>query len=167
MRKGQAALEFLMTYGWAILVVLAAIAALAYFGVLSPDRFLPSKCTIQGGFSCVEYKFDGASQELKFNVQNNIGADATNVVVDVQSDDCTMIPSAANGGAANTWGSPVAGSEKGLDNGDRTGLLNWSCNPVNAFPTTGKMSADITITYWQSGWTLNSTTGGAVSGTVG
>ena len=41
MRKGQAALEFLMTYGWAILVVLAAIAALAYFGVLSPDRFLP------------------------------------------------------------------------------------------------------------------------------
>lgn len=29
-----------MTYGWAILVVLAAIAALAYFGVLSPDKFL-------------------------------------------------------------------------------------------------------------------------------
>ena len=29
MRKGQAAMEFLMTYGWAILVVLAAIGALA------------------------------------------------------------------------------------------------------------------------------------------
>ena len=41
MKKGQAAMEFLMTYGWAILVVLAAIAALAYFGVLSPARFLP------------------------------------------------------------------------------------------------------------------------------
>jgi uncharacterized protein (UPF0333 family) len=39
MRKGQAAMEFLMTYGWAILVVLAAIGALAYFGVLSPDKF--------------------------------------------------------------------------------------------------------------------------------
>ncbi|MBI1979078.1 MAG: hypothetical protein HYS62_03415, partial [Candidatus Aenigmarchaeota archaeon] len=37
-RKSQAAMEFLMTYGWAILVVLAAIAALAYFGVLSPEK---------------------------------------------------------------------------------------------------------------------------------
>jgi len=36
-RKGQAAMEFLMTYGWAILVVLVVIGALAYFGVLSPS----------------------------------------------------------------------------------------------------------------------------------
>lgn len=41
MKKGQAAMEFLMTYGWAILVVLIAIGALAYFGVLSPERFKP------------------------------------------------------------------------------------------------------------------------------
>jgi hypothetical protein len=33
-RKGQIAYEFLMNYGWAILVVIAAIGALAYFGVL-------------------------------------------------------------------------------------------------------------------------------------
>jgi uncharacterized protein (UPF0333 family) len=33
-KKGQEAMEFLMTYGWAILVVIAAIAALAYFGVI-------------------------------------------------------------------------------------------------------------------------------------
>jgi len=31
MKKSQAAMEFLMTYGWAILVVLVAIGALAYF----------------------------------------------------------------------------------------------------------------------------------------
>lgn len=43
MRKGQAAMEFLMTYGWAILIVLAAIGALAYCGILSPDRFLPER----------------------------------------------------------------------------------------------------------------------------
>ena len=47
-KKGQAAMEFLMTYGWAILVVLVAIGALAYFGVLSPDRFLPERCTGTG-----------------------------------------------------------------------------------------------------------------------
>ena len=40
----QAILEFIMTYvtyGWAILVVLVMIAVLAYFEVLSPERFLP------------------------------------------------------------------------------------------------------------------------------
>ncbi len=37
-KKLQAAMEFLMTYGWAIFVVLAVIAAMAYFGVLSPDK---------------------------------------------------------------------------------------------------------------------------------
>lgn len=39
MKKGQAAIEFLFTYGWAILVVLAAIGTLAYFDVISPCRF--------------------------------------------------------------------------------------------------------------------------------
>jgi len=34
-RKGQAAMEFLMTYGWAILIVVIAIAALAAFGVFN------------------------------------------------------------------------------------------------------------------------------------
>jgi hypothetical protein len=33
MRKGQAAMEFLMTYGWAILIVIAVIAALFAMGV--------------------------------------------------------------------------------------------------------------------------------------
>ena len=55
-KKSQAALEFIMTYGWAILVVLVAIGALAYFGVLSPDRFLPAKCTLQSGIACLDHK---------------------------------------------------------------------------------------------------------------
>jgi len=56
MKKGQAAMEFLMTYGWAILVVLAALAALAYFGVLSPEKFLPEKCVLEPGLTCVSSK---------------------------------------------------------------------------------------------------------------
>lgn len=35
-------LEFLMSYGWAILIVLIAIGALVYFGVLNPQKLLPS-----------------------------------------------------------------------------------------------------------------------------
>ena len=40
-RKSQAALEFIMTYGWVILVVLAAVGAFAYSGFLSPCNFYP------------------------------------------------------------------------------------------------------------------------------
>jgi hypothetical protein len=43
-----------MTYGWAILVVLAAIGALAYFGVLNPSNFLPNKCVASPGISCID-----------------------------------------------------------------------------------------------------------------
>ncbi len=47
-----------MTYGWALLVVLIAIGALAYLGVLNPTRFVPDKCTIGPGFSCIGWKVD-------------------------------------------------------------------------------------------------------------
>src|SRR3989344_6250981 len=50
-------MEFLMTYGWAILVVLVVIGALAYFGVLSPAKLLPDKCTSTAGFQCTDYTF--------------------------------------------------------------------------------------------------------------
>ncbi len=65
-RKSQAAMEFLITYGWAILVVLAAIAALAYFGVLSPSRFLPESCTLPStsGLACLDFTFTSSSANL-------------------------------------------------------------------------------------------------------
>ena len=47
-----------MTYGWAILVVLVAISALAYFGVLDVDRFLPSMCTLPAGLHCVDFSVE-------------------------------------------------------------------------------------------------------------
>ena len=62
--KSQAAMEFLMTYGWAILVVLAAIAALAYFGVLSPAKFLPDKCVLDPGIFCKGYKVESSQITL-------------------------------------------------------------------------------------------------------
>jgi len=74
-RNGQAAMEFLMTYGWAILVVLAAIGALAYFGVLAPDKFLPEKCTLPPGLACLDSKITNSSVE--FIIQNSLGRDIT------------------------------------------------------------------------------------------
>ena len=36
MKKGQAAMEYLMTYGWAILIVVVVVAALYAMGVFKP-----------------------------------------------------------------------------------------------------------------------------------
>ncbi|MBW2997473.1 hypothetical protein KY349_04000 [Candidatus Woesearchaeota archaeon] len=57
-KRSQAAMEFLMTYGWAILVVLAAIVSLAYFGVLNPAKFFPESCALPSttGMACIDFK---------------------------------------------------------------------------------------------------------------
>ncbi|MBI2658506.1 hypothetical protein HYX05_00170 [Candidatus Woesearchaeota archaeon] len=68
--KAQAAMEFLMTYGWAILVVLAAIGALAYFGVLSPAKFLPEKCLLEPGFLCEGHKVE--TDKITLVVSNTV-----------------------------------------------------------------------------------------------
>lgn len=75
MKKGQAAMEFLMTYGWAILVVLIAIGALAYFGVLSPDNLLPNQCRLAQGIYCKSHKADTTGASIL--IVNSLGKDIT------------------------------------------------------------------------------------------
>ncbi len=53
--KGQAALEFLSTYGFAFLIILVMIGALAYFGVLNPQNLLPERCQTGPELNCLEY----------------------------------------------------------------------------------------------------------------
>ena len=84
MRKGQAALEFLTTYGWAFLVILVMIGALAYFGVLNPSGLLPSRCTFSPELQCLEHEIIGDNNgaaagggEVKFRVRNNVGSMAS------------------------------------------------------------------------------------------
>ncbi|HJX06290.1 MAG TPA: hypothetical protein VJ461_06280 [Candidatus Nanoarchaeia archaeon] len=156
MKKGQAAMEFLMTYGWAILVVLAAIGALAYFGVLSPDRFLPSKCMISGGFSCVEYKLDGSvpgAQVVKLYVQNNLGVDAQDVTVNLTDNSGTACTSSDD---SNLFPTPT-----GIDNGIKEGpiLFDGGCNLGDK-----SFRGTITVTYQKSEETETHTATGTLSG---
>ena len=84
MKKAQAAMEFLMTYGWAILVVLIAIAALAYFGVLNPGRYLPSSCRLVPGLSCEDFKVAGDPvNQVTLVIQNGMGQDLTGITISI------------------------------------------------------------------------------------
>ncbi|MBN2141759.1 hypothetical protein JW711_00365 [Candidatus Woesearchaeota archaeon] len=75
-KKGQAALEFLTTYGWAFLVILIMIGALAYFGVLNPKNFLPSRCTFSPEVDCLEAQIQTTNPMLSFRMRNNVGSTA-------------------------------------------------------------------------------------------
>ena len=121
-RKGQAALEFLMTYGWAILVVLVAVGALAYFGVLSPDKFLPAKCTLSSGLGCVDHRVQGTAGTggvglITVRLTNSLGFDVSSVVVKAGGCgfDNTSSPTMANGASAtftiNCSAGPLLGSK--------------------------------------------------------
>lgn len=70
-----------MTYGWALLVVLIAIGALAFFGVLNPSKFLPTQCVLGPGLACEDFKIvKGTAAEddddrIFINVRNGMGKD--------------------------------------------------------------------------------------------
>lgn len=49
MKRGQAALEFLMTYGWVILIVVIVLGVLAAFGVFDINRLLSVRCASPTG----------------------------------------------------------------------------------------------------------------------
>ena len=85
-----------MTYGWAILVVLVAIGALAYFGVLNPSRFLPSSCTVGPGIGCDDHKVDATTVQLL--LRNGLGQSLT--AVDVAVAGCTA---SAEADGDDTW----------------------------------------------------------------
>ncbi len=128
MRKGQAAMEFLMTYGWAILVVLAAIAALAYFGVLSPSRFLPERCDFPAGLTCVDKAVISSSAEtITMAIRNNVGDSVQiNSATVPSGDDCGTVSSTTVDGAAvprnvtnNQLVTVVVTCSNNLNSGDR------------------------------------------------
>ncbi|MBW2976407.1 hypothetical protein KY347_03100 [Candidatus Woesearchaeota archaeon] len=141
-RKSQAAMEFLMTYGWAILVVLVAIGALAYFGVLSPDRFLPSKCQLPSGVACTDFKVDGTADTISVVLRNGMGFDATDVTVAVSG--CT---------------SPAAIT---LPNGDQQTFIATACGLSSGT----KFSGDVNVSYTNADTSLSHIAQGTLTGRV-
>ena len=66
-RKGQAAMEYLMTYGWAILIVLAIMGILVY--LVRPQQI--ESCNIAMPFQCQQEKFRiDSTQNLSVSLLN-------------------------------------------------------------------------------------------------
>ncbi len=133
-KKAQAAMEFLMTYGWAILVVLVVIGALAYFGVLSPGRLLPDRCTLPPGVTCEDYTISGGV--LTMIVSNGLGDTIYLSDFSAESPD----------GTTKCLTTFVAGAPVQVANGGRTTLKTAVCGP-DALVERAKQRLQTTLTY--------------------
>jgi hypothetical protein len=73
--KAQASLEYLTTYGWAILGAIVAVGALMYFGFLNPSNLLPNRCDFGKQLECVDYKINttGSNSQISLILMNNFG----------------------------------------------------------------------------------------------
>ena len=153
-KKAQAAMEFLMTYGWAILVVLIAIGALAYFGVLSPGKFLPQSCTLAPGFACSDFTvtntLDANGADVVVAVRNGAGSQATSVTFTVTPQGGSACVAAPTGYTAPTT---IA---EGAD-----ATFKFDCGAAGANYNEGdRFKAALTMVYTFSGQSLSHTVTG-------
>lgn len=99
--KGQGAMEYLMTYGWAILVIVIVVAALYSLGVLNPATYQQKRCSGFQYFSYTDQKL--STSEFTLDVRNGVN--------DISIDSIKV-------GSAATNSTPVI-SDADIQEGDR------------------------------------------------
>jgi hypothetical protein len=73
--RGQAATEFFINYGWAIVIVLAIMAVL-YSTIFKPEFYVAERCDIAPGIVCDNFKLEpaaGGNVVLTLQAHNTMG----------------------------------------------------------------------------------------------
>lgn len=91
-KKAQSAMEYLMTYGWAILVVLIALGALFYLGVFSPKT--ANTCSASTPITCTDVKASGATLTILMG-GSGINTGST-LATTFSGGTCTLAPATIN-----------------------------------------------------------------------
>jgi hypothetical protein len=160
--KGQTAIEYLMTYGWAILIILIVAGVLAYYGIFAPSGFLGPTAR---GFGQVQvlnpWSLAAVNGVMTLNLENRVGG-----TISVTNITYTL----TNGGTATCYQAPptcssgCVASSANLTSGSKGVFL---ATPSPACPNIGTSgstyTATVTISYTYNGGAFSST--GTISGT--
>ena len=121
-KRGQAAMEFLMTYGWAILAAVIAIGVLAYFGVFSPGRFMTETCVLSPPLACEDDTLASDTNGVVFLIRNGAGEQINITGINVSN--CGV-------GSGSLLGCAVSGSCM-IDAGETNtfGTINVTCDDI-------------------------------------
>ena len=71
MRRAQSALEFLVTYGWAITIIVISIGVLTYYGLFDASRYMSDYCSFGPQLECIDYEVK--SDSISLYLRNNYG----------------------------------------------------------------------------------------------
>ncbi len=159
MRKGQTAMEYLMTYGWAILIILIVGGLLVYYGVFS---LRPGASKTGFGQVDIVSPWDyNAAGELRIRVQNNLGQSLNITTVNITDPASAVTPPSTNTIYKNSLFGYI------LNTGGTTEFLQ---NSTSGYPYSGLSGATgdpytikVTIAYIVAGQSFTST--GQLGGT--
>ena len=82
-KKAQAAMEFLMTNGWAMLVVIIVFAAFVFIGLTNPAVYMPDRVILPTGFTVVDHASHNDGIELI--IQNNNPKPLSDVKISIEN----------------------------------------------------------------------------------
>ena len=149
-KRSQAAMEFLMTYGWAILAAVIAIGVLAYFGVFSPGKYMPESCIISQPFGCEESSASAsATDAVKMVIRNGLGDEARIHSLNITSG--TTILCSMN--------YPALSLPMKIADGT-TAAINLTCSPTLI---SGRLKGDLQVSYIKGTGTLQQTASGSIT----
>ena len=98
-KKGQAAVEFLMTYGWMLFLLAFALAVLYYMNLLDVSTYITrNQCIMPHGLDCIDYKLY-TNHKMDLIVANGLSYAITlnNVSGDCYNDSLNINLQPANG----------------------------------------------------------------------
>ena len=143
-KKGQAAMEFLMTYGWAILAAVIAIGVLAYFGVFSPGKYVSGTAVVSAPFYIQAHNVK--TNQVNLGIKNNGGEDYNITSITVGS------------GCATTTVPGAITADGATSTKDVTISCTTSPGAVGA-----SYKGDITIKYTKAGSSIELTSTGTMA----
>ena len=85
-KRGQASTEFLVSYGWVLLLLITAIVVMVLYTNISKSTLIGEECDIALGFSCSDFYVDEGS--INMVVKNNLDWDLGSVKFTF--DDCVI-----------------------------------------------------------------------------
>jgi|GEM_PF-2071031 len=80
-RKGQAATEYLYTYGWIFLTVIVVGGVLIYFNVTKARTIIPVDCSLFAGLECLDSSVDETL--LSIEIVNGLGFAIGNITMNI------------------------------------------------------------------------------------
>jgi hypothetical protein len=140
MRKGQTALEYLITYGWAIIVVLVVTAVLWYFGIFNPGRWVSDQVA---GFS----SFSIAPQGSYNILLTGVGTAEMTLFAGNRVGDRLLITNVSVGGNDCTGYNETLGAEANILPGGRSGGMHIDLTCAASLRSGDMVTLGIVITF--------------------